>query len=58
MQITRRGKPVAVVLPVDEYQRLASEKLEFGTDLVQFRRKYEIAIPETNDQGQLKFSCP
>ncbi|KAB8333411.1 type II toxin-antitoxin system Phd/YefM family antitoxin [Scytonema tolypothrichoides VB-61278] len=44
IQITRRGKPVAVVLSVDEYQRLTSERLEFGTGLMQFRQKYEIEV--------------
>ncbi|MBD1933674.1 MULTISPECIES: type II toxin-antitoxin system Phd/YefM family antitoxin [Cyanophyceae] len=42
VQIMRQGKPVAVVLSLDEYQRLTSQKVGFGGDLAQFRQKYQI----------------
>lgn len=42
VQITRRGKPVVVVLSLSEYQRLISAKVEFGAALAKFRQKCQI----------------
>ena len=42
VQITRRGKPVAVILSQDEYQRLKSKQAEFGDDLEAFRKAHRI----------------
>ncbi len=42
VQIVRHGKPVAVVLSLEEYQRLTSDQLEFGVNLAKFRQKYQI----------------
>lgn len=42
IQIVRRGKPVAVVLSLGEYQRLISDKIGFGASLAEFRQKYQI----------------
>ncbi|MEL7476758.1 MAG: type II toxin-antitoxin system Phd/YefM family antitoxin [Cyanobacteria bacterium J06555_12] len=43
VQITRRGKPVAVILSQDDYQRLKSKQTEFGEDLEAFREAHRIA---------------
>jgi prevent-host-death family protein len=48
VQITRRGKPVAIVLSLSEYQRLISEKLGFGAALAEFRQKYQIQALDIN----------
>lgn len=37
--ITRRGKRVAVILSAEEYDRLASTRLDFWTSLVNFRER-------------------
>ncbi|MBD1805586.1 type II toxin-antitoxin system Phd/YefM family antitoxin [Microcoleus sp. FACHB-SPT15] len=42
VQIVRHGKPVAVVLSLEEYQRLTSDQVGFGVDLAKFRQKYHI----------------
>ncbi len=42
IQIMRRGKPVAVVLSLDEYQRLTSKQVGFGEGLAEFRQNYQI----------------
>lgn len=41
VEITRRGKPVAVVLSLEEYQRLTNQ-LRFGEGLEAFRQKYQV----------------
>jgi hypothetical protein len=38
----RRGKPVAVVLSLLQYQRLTSTPVGFGAGLAEFRQKYQI----------------
>ncbi|NEQ12008.1 MAG: type II toxin-antitoxin system Phd/YefM family antitoxin, partial [Moorea sp. SIO4E2] len=52
VQITRRGKPVAIVLSLREYQRLRSENLSenlgFGATLAEFRQKYQIQALDIN----------
>ena len=45
--LTRRGTPVAVLLPVTDYEQLAHERLtqpvqDFGEWLEEFRRKYDV----------------
>jgi prevent-host-death family protein len=42
VEITRRGKSVAVVLSLAEYQRLTTRKVEFGEGLEAFRQKYQV----------------
>lgn len=42
IQITRRGKPVAVVLSQDAYQHLTSTQIPFGSNLDSFRTTYQI----------------
>jgi prevent-host-death family protein len=42
IQIMRRGKPVAVVLSLLQYQRLTSKQVGFGEGLAEFRQNYQI----------------
>ncbi|MDJ0620689.1 MAG: type II toxin-antitoxin system Phd/YefM family antitoxin [Calothrix sp. MO_192.B10] len=42
VKITRRGKPVAVVLSLKEYQRLTDRQIGFGEGLEAFRKKYQV----------------
>lgn len=39
IEITRRGKRVAVIVSAEEYDRLASSKSDFWTSLVNFRER-------------------
>ncbi len=48
VQITWRGKPVAIVLSLSEYQRLTSEKFGFGAALAKIRQKYQIQALDIN----------
>lgn len=40
VELTRRGKPVAVVISVDEYQRLKTKRVAFGEAYARFRIAY------------------
>ena len=42
IEIMRRGKPVAVVLSLSQYQSLTEERKEFGAGLGDFRKKHQI----------------
>lgn len=48
VQITRRGKPVAVVLSLGEYQRLLATKVGFGSALAEFRQNCQIQSLDIN----------
>jgi len=43
VELTRRGKPVAVVLSLREYQRLASAKGDLWNAIEQFRRSIDLS---------------
>jgi prevent-host-death family protein len=43
VEITRRGKPVAVILSLDEYNRVLPDKVCFGKSLEKFRQDMGIA---------------
>ncbi len=40
--ITRRGKPVAVIVSAADYERLTSPKPSLWESIVTFRRKYNV----------------
>lgn len=40
VQLTRRGKPVAVLLSMQEYESLIRKKIGFGAALAEFRRQH------------------
>ncbi len=43
VELTRRGKPVAVILSIDEYRRLASPVGSFSSALARFRQAVDLA---------------
>jgi prevent-host-death family protein len=46
LELTRRGRPIAVVLSVSELQRLKSERSGFGQAFASFRRRFPIEASE------------
>jgi prevent-host-death family protein len=42
VEITRQGKTVAIVLSLEEYKRLTTQRFEFGKGLEAFRQKYQV----------------
>ena len=54
VELTRRGKPVAVLLSIQEYERLSRKYTGFWNTLLQFRRKVEdegIEISDSDFKG-------
>ena len=54
VELTRRGKPVAVLLSIQEYERLSRKYTGFWSALLEFRQKMEgegIEISETDFRG-------
>ncbi len=49
VELTRRGKPVAVLLSVQEYERLSREYTGFWSAISEFRRKVEDEGAEITD---------
>lgn len=49
VELTRRGKPVAVVLSLSEYERLSRKPRSFWSSYQEFRRKFEDLDVETGD---------
>jgi prevent-host-death family protein len=43
VKLTRRGKPVAVLIAEADFERLTSEKTDFWTAVEQFRAKHAVA---------------
>ena len=43
VQISRRGAPVAVIVPIAEYRRLQAGKQEFWTAYDSFRARFDLA---------------
>ena len=50
VELTRRGKPVAVLMSVHEYQRLSREYSGFWNAVSEFRRKIEDEVIEISDK--------
>lgn len=50
VELTRRGKPVAVLLSVQEYERLSREYTGFWSAISEFRRKVEDEGVEITDR--------
>lgn len=42
IQLTRRGKPVAMLLAIEEYQRLAAGRTDFWENYVAFRAAFDL----------------
>lgn len=49
VELTRRGKPVAVVLSLNEYERLSRTPRSFWQSYQEFRRKFGDLEVETQD---------
>lgn len=43
IRITRRGKPVAILLSMQEYQRLSEVRQNFWLAYSEFRKKFDLA---------------
>jgi antitoxin Phd len=50
VELTRRGKPVAVLLSIQEYERLSRKYTGFWSALSQYRRKVENEGIEISDR--------
>jgi prevent-host-death family protein len=49
VELTRRGKPVAILLSLNEYERLSRKRGSFWKSYQEFRRKYNDLDVETAD---------
>jgi antitoxin Phd len=49
VELTRRGKPVAVLISLEEYRRLATGRPSFWAAYEEFRRRHEGSEVETED---------
>lgn len=49
VRLTRRGRPVAVLLSLDEYERLCQKRRSFWEAYQEFRKEYENDEIETAD---------
>ena len=49
VELTRRGKPVAILLSLNEYERLSRKRGSFWESYQEFRRKYGDLDFETAD---------
>ena len=43
VELTRRGKPVAVLLGLEEYERMAKGRRDFWEAYEEFRREFDLA---------------
>jgi prevent-host-death family protein len=43
IELTRRGKPVAVILSLPEYERLQADRQDFWEAYQQFRDRFDLA---------------
>lgn len=50
VELTRRGKPVAVLLSIQEYERLSRKYTGFWSAISEFRRKLEDEEIEISDR--------
>lgn len=49
VELTRRGKPVAILLSLNEYERLSRKRGSFWESYQEFRRKFSDLDVETAD---------
>ncbi len=48
--LTRRGKPVAVILSIEEYQRLAAPRASFSSTFARYREAVDLAALDLGPQ--------
>ena len=60
IQLTRRGKPVAVVVPIEEYQRLRAGRTSFGEAYRKFLEDHSLEELGLDDDfaSQLRDKSP
>src|SRR5258706_12606912 len=65
IELTRRGKPVAVLVSSDEYRRLAGNSGDFWSSLQRFRQRADLAsldlvgaLAEVRDRSPARKSVP
>ena len=61
VELTRRGKPVAVLIGIDEYQRLAGGRRDFWEAYEEFRREFDLTslgIDPKESFGDIRDSSP
>ena len=46
VELTRRGKAVAVVIAIDEFERMSSGRRDFGKAYAAYRKRHEGLRPE------------
>jgi cellobiose PTS system EIIB component len=46
IEITKQGKPVAVIIAVTEYEKLLHKKQSFWESIEQFRKEYNVEAAE------------
>jgi len=52
VEITRHGKPVAILMGIDDYKRLENSNNTFYSQLMDFRERYlDIDTPKDGDYG-------
>ena len=42
IELTRRGKPVAVIVSIDDYERMTPKRLDFVAAVEEFRRRVDL----------------
>jgi prevent-host-death family protein len=50
VQLTRRGRPVAVVVSIDQYERMKADRTTFADSYHEFRRKFPEGAPGIGSQ--------
>ncbi len=45
VQLTRRGRPVAVMVSIDQYERMKADRSTFSESYREFRRKFPEGTP-------------
>lgn len=52
VKLTRRGRPVAILLSIKEYEKLVNKNIGFWNALINFRKQVEeIAISDSDFEG-------
>jgi antitoxin Phd len=49
VELTRRGRPVAMLLSIEEYRRLEGQKADFRAALQSFRAGHDLSVFEDDD---------
>lgn len=58
IRITRRGKPVAVLLSLDAFEELVAERPDLWESLVAFRARHDLSDPPGNPFADTRDPSP